>query len=153
MLVENKIAASHVDKRPYSKWEEFLNTLTHFIGALFSVVALIMLIVKAASTGHATNVVAVTIFGVTLISMYVASSIYHGISNPKLKKIFRTIDHVNIYFLIAGTYTPIALIALSGVYGWIIFSLLWAAALAGFVYSNLFRNSRSKKYKVKMCKD
>ncbi|WP_440616571.1 PAQR family membrane homeostasis protein TrhA [Cysteiniphilum sp. 6C5] len=122
----------------YSRREEFLNTLTHFIGALFSIVALIVMLVKAASTGYTINVVAVMIYGVSLISMYGASSIYHGVSKPKLKRILRKVDHLNIYFLIAGTYTPIALIALSGVYGWIIFALLWGAAIAGFVYKVLF---------------
>lgn len=133
---EVTVPAAH--KVLYSRREEFLNTLTHFIGALFSVVALIVMVIKAVATGHTTNVVAVTIFGVSLISMYGASSIYHGVSKPRLKKILRKVDHLNIYFLIAGTYTPIALIALSGVYGWIIFALLWGAAIAGFVYKVLF---------------
>ncbi|MDA0910361.1 MAG: hemolysin III family protein [Proteobacteria bacterium] len=136
--LNTEVGAYAVPKVLYSKREEFLNTLTHFIGALFSIVVLIVMIVKAVITGHTINVVAVTIFGVSLISMYGASSIYHGVSKPKLKKILRKVDHLNIYFLIAGTYTPIALIALSGVYGWIIFALLWGAAIAGFVYKVLF---------------
>ncbi|WP_100551215.1 PAQR family membrane homeostasis protein TrhA [Caedibacter taeniospiralis] len=139
MLVKKKIQEQTKSAQVlYSRREEWLNTLTHFVGAMFSIAALIMLIMKAVGTGLVTNVVAVTVFGVTLISMYGASSLYHGVSNLKAKKILRKIDHLNIYFLIAGTYTPIALIALSGVYGWIIFTLLWSAALAGLVYKILF---------------
>ncbi|WP_395947191.1 hemolysin III family protein [Caedibacter taeniospiralis] len=138
MLVKNGTTVPDLAKGLYSQREELLNTLTHFVGAMFSIAALIMLIMKALGTGLVTNVVAVTVFGVTLISMYGASSLYHGVSNLKAKKILRKIDHLNIYFLIAGTYTPIALIALSGVYGWIIFTLLWSAALTGLVYKILF---------------
>lgn len=135
---KDQLSVIKPSKALYSKREEFLNTLTHFIGALFSIVALIIMVVKAIDTRHAINVVAVTIFGVSLISMYATSSIYHGVSNRQLKQMLRKVDHLNIYFLIAGTYTPIALIALSGVYGWIMFALLWSAAILGFIYKVLF---------------
>ena len=126
------------DGEMYSRREEMLNTLTHFVGAILSVVALVLLMSKAMRYGTATNVVGVGVFGCALISMYGASSLYHGVKKPKLKRFLRKIDHLNIYFLIAGTYTPIALIALNGVYGWIIFSILWGAALLGLVYKLVF---------------
>ena len=138
MLMENKIVVPKMHKAPYSRREEILNSLTHLVGALFSVVALILMTFKAADTGLTTNIIAVVVFGITLISLYGASSLYHGVSNPRWKKVLRKVDHLNIYFLIAGTYTPIALIALSGVYGWIIFAILWGAALSGLIYKTLF---------------
>ncbi|MBK2125090.1 hemolysin III family protein [Fangia hongkongensis] len=118
----------------YSQNEERFNALTHFVGAILSVVALILLIVKAATFGSVINVVGVSIFGASLVSMYGASSCYHAAKTSKWKRRLRQADHLNIFFLIAGTYTPIALISLYGPYGWIIFSILWGVALVGLIY-------------------
>ncbi|WP_116963565.1 PAQR family membrane homeostasis protein TrhA [Fastidiosibacter lacustris] len=138
MLVTNEDIAMKKHKDLYSRREELLNTLTHAIGAGFSIIALILMILRAADTGYMVNVIAVTIFGLTLISMYAASSLYHGITHPKWKKVLRKVDHLNIYLLIAGTYTPIALIALSGVNSWLILAILWGSVIAGFIYKILF---------------
>lgn len=122
----------------YSLSEERFNALTHALGALLSITALIVLIVKAVDYGSAINVVGVTIFGISLVLMYTASSFYHGVKSPKWKRRLRQIDHLNIFILIAGTYTPIALISLNGPYGWVIFSILWGVALVGLFYKLFF---------------
>ena len=121
----------------YSVREERLNALSHFIGLTFSVVAIILMVHKALDYGM-WNVIGVAFFGVSMVMMYGASTFYHAANHPKLKKIFRTFDHMNIYFLIAGTYTPIALIALHGTVGWIIFSVLWGVTIFGLIYKLFF---------------
>ena len=120
--------------------EENLNALSHLCGAILSVFALVLMITKAMTYGFY-NVVGVAIFGGALVSMYFTSTIYHYLSNPKIKRIFQTIDHLNIFILIAGTYTPIALIALNGLTGWVLFSTLWMIAVIGFIYKICFFGS------------
>ncbi|MFZ9034565.1 MAG: PAQR family membrane homeostasis protein TrhA [Francisellaceae bacterium] len=128
-----------IDKRHmYSKHEELYNSLTHLLGLLLSIVALILLIVKAATYGSGITVLAVTIYGVTLCMMYGGSALYHGVSHMRIKRHLRTFDHLNIYFLIAGTYTPVALIGLNNAIGWIIFGLLWGVTIIGILYKTLF---------------
>lgn len=138
MLMQDKMIVINIRKNAQTKREELLNTITHLIGLLFSIIALILMVVKALEVGHTVNIIAVSVFGASLISMYVSSSLYHGVSNLNLKKFLRKVDHVNIYVLIAGTYTPITLIALSGVYGWLVCALLWGAVIAGFIYKVFF---------------
>lgn len=121
----------------YSVREERLNALSHFLGLIFSMVAMALMIHSALYYGM-WNVIAVSFFGVAMIMMYGASTCYHAVTNPKLKRIFRTLDHMNIYFLIAGTYTPIALIALHGTMGWIIFCVLWGVTVFGLIYKLFF---------------
>ena len=118
----------------YTRREDCLNSASHFLGMGLSIIGLIMMVVKASFDGGTTNVVACTIFGVALIMMYTASGFYHGIRTPRIKQILRTVDHLNIYFLIAGTYTPVALIALNNIYGWLIFGIMWGLTLLGFIY-------------------
>lgn len=80
------------------------------------------------------QLIATTVFGLTLVLLYSASTIYHAVVKPKWKNIFRLIDHLCIYLLIAGTYTPVALLGLKGAWGWTIFGLAWAFAVMGFVF-------------------
>ena len=113
---------------------EPLSSISHFIGALLSVAALVLLIISAAKHGGAWHIVSYSIFGSTLILLYSASTIYHLISKiHKFKKIFRKIDLSMIFILIAGTYTPIALVPLRGEWGWSLFAIIWTIAILGII--------------------
>ncbi|PZR12087.1 MAG: hemolysin III [Flavobacterium psychrophilum] len=116
------------------KKEELWNVITHGTGALLSVAALIALAVFTAIKGTALELTAALIFGGSLVLLYSASTIYHAVYRLKWKRIFQRIDHLCIYILIAGTYTPVALLGLKGVWGWCIFSFIWAFAIAGFIF-------------------
>lgn len=114
--------------------EEFWNVITHGTGAVFSFVALALLIGFTIAEGTALQIAAVTVFGISLVLLYSASTVYHAVVKLRWKRICQRIDHLCIYLLIAGTYTPIALLGLKGVWGWTIFGLIWAFAIAGFIF-------------------
>jgi hemolysin III len=114
--------------------EEILNSLTHVIGALLGVAALVLLTVMSHHQHSALKVVASVIFGSSLIFMYSASALYHGFRNPRAKRILKIIDHSSIYILIAGSYTPIVLILLSPAWGWSLFGVIWGMALLGLIF-------------------
>lgn len=113
--------------------EEITNSITHSIGAGLSIAALIILIVLASREGDVWQIVSFSIYGTTLVLLYLSSALYHGVMNLKAKKIFRIFDHSAIYLLIAGTYTPITLTLMRGVWGWILFSASWAMAIGGII--------------------
>ncbi|TCK87969.1 hemolysin III [Natranaerovirga hydrolytica] len=115
------------------KAKDPISSLTHFIGLLLSILALIILLVNSKNVASTRHIVSFTIFGVSLILLYLASSVYHYISIPKLRSTFHKIDHMMIFVLIAGTYTPICLIALRGAWGFSIFGIVWGVAIAGIV--------------------
>lgn len=116
----------------YALENEPVSGLLHFIGVLLSIAGLVLLIVFAAQKGTAWHIVGFSIFGTTLILLYVTSTLYHFFPiTSKAKRVFKRIDHAMIYALIAGTYTPICLVALHGVWGWTLFGVIWAIAAAG----------------------
>ena len=112
--------------------EEFWNVVTHGFGALLSVIAAVFMIAFSLKNGNALDVAASGVFGLTLILLYSASTVYHAMTKLRWKRIFQRIDHLCIYLLIAGTYTPVALLGLRGTWGWILFGLSWAFVIAGF---------------------
>lgn len=114
--------------------EEMLNVVTHGTGAVLSVVALIVMVLYSALYGTGMHLAASLVFGGSLVTLYSASTVYHAMTKLRWKRFFRLIDHLSIYILIAGTYTPVALLGLKGAWGWTIFGLIWAFALAGFVF-------------------
>ncbi len=115
----------------YSLGEEIFNAVTHGVGVALGVLGLVLLIVKAVSYGTVIHLVSVSIFGVSMIILYLASTLYHSIVPEKAKKVLKVIDHSSIFLLIAGTYTPFTLITLRGPWGWSIFGAVWALALLG----------------------
>lgn len=125
-------------KRIQSLGEEIANSITHGIGAGLSIAALVILVVFAALQGDAWKIVSFSIYGVSLFALYLTSTLYHSFTNPKLKQFFHVLDHSAIFLLIAGTYTPILLISMRGVLGWILFGLIWALALGGIVFKIFF---------------
>jgi len=118
----------------YDSKEETLNVITHGIGFLLSIVALVILIVYAAKYGTARHITSFAIFGGSLIVLYAASTLYHYAKNPELRLKLNILDHSAIYVLIAGTYTPFTLIVLKGWVGWTIFGISWGLALAGILF-------------------
>ena len=113
--------------------EELANSLTHGFGFLLSVAGLISLVALTSVHGTIWHVVGCTVFGVSLVTLYLASTLYHSIASPRLKRFMRNLDHISIYLLIAGTYTPFTLIALGGAWGWTLFGLVWGLALLGIL--------------------
>ena len=128
----------------YTLGEELMNSITHGVGALLGIAALVLCVVKSAMAGDAYGVVGSAIYGATLIILYSMSCIYHALGVNRAKKVFQTFDHCSIFLLIAGTYTPITLVAMRGLIGWIIFGVVWAAAITGIVFNAI----DVKKYKV-----
>ena len=114
--------------------EEQANAISHLIGAFLSMVALVLMVVYSAINGTAWHVVSTAIFGSTLIALYLSSTFTHWLKPGRLKETFFTFDQIAIFFLIAGTYTPMALVALHGAFGWTIFGIEWGLALAGSLY-------------------
>lgn len=122
----------------YSLGEEIANSITHAIAAGMSIAALVVLIARAVSLGDAWHVVSFSIFGSTLILLYLASTLYHSIPLPKAKRILKTLDHSAIFLLIAGTYTPFMLVNLRETVGWAVFGVVWLLAVAGVVLKCCF---------------
>jgi hemolysin III len=120
------------------KFRDPVSGLTHFIGFLLSLAALVLLVTYASYQGTTWHIVAFAIFGISLILLYGASSMYHLLPlSPRGTSILRRIDHVMIFVLIAGTYTPVCLIPLRGVWGWSLFGIIWSMAIAG-IFQALF---------------
>ena len=126
----NKIPA---DAKNYSFGEEIANSVTHGIGALLAVAGLIVLISAAVVHGNTWHIVSSSIFGSSMILLYLASTLYHSIPAPRAKKVLRLFDHIAIYLLIAGTYSPFLLVNLRGPWGWSLFALVWGIALTGII--------------------
>lgn len=117
----------------YTKKEEVVNAITHGIGIAFSIAALVISIILAATRGNAWYVVSFTIYGVTQIILYTESTLYHSFKVGKVKRLFRKFDHMSIFILIAGTYTPFCLTVLRGPVGWTIFGVVWGCTVIGIV--------------------
>ncbi len=117
-----------------AKMEERLNAVTHGIGTAMAVGGLVVLIAAAQLYGTVWHLVSFSIYGVSLVLLYLASTLYHSFTDEKLKYVFKIVDHAAIYLLIAGTYTPFTLVVLHGALGWTIFGVIWALALIGVFY-------------------
>lgn len=132
------IMTSHHSNAPsYTLGEELFNSISHGIGFLLSVAALVLAVIQAAFHGDAWCVVSAAIYGSTLILLYCMSTLYHSITHPTAKKVFRIFDHTTIFLLIAGTYTPITLVSMRGTIGWIIFGIVWGTAVLGIVLNSI----------------
>lgn len=122
----------------FSIREEIANVVIHGIGALLSIVALVLLVVFSAINKQPWSIFSSIIYGSSLIILYSASTLYHSFQNKKVKELFEIFDHSAIYILIAGTYTPFALITLNGRLGWILFSVVWILAAIGILFKIFF---------------
>ncbi len=127
-------------QRQQTPTEELANAITHGTGLLLAVAALVILIIFANSKGDIWHLIGMTVFGTTLIILYLSSTIYHSFPEGKWKKTLRVVDHASIFLLIAGTYTPVTLTAMRGPWGWTIFGIVWGIALLGILLKILFIN-------------
>lgn len=126
-------------KREMTGKEEIMNSITHGIGILLAVLALILLITFGVINNKGSwYIVGIIIYGITLIGLYTASTILHVLPKGKAKEIFKILDHSSIYLLIAGTYTPFTLTVLRGKIGWTIFGIVWILAIGGIVFKLIF---------------
>lgn len=126
------------------KNNEIVNTATSILGVILSVIALVLLFFKSLEFGNTIYCVSSLIFGISLVVLYLASTLYHAATEPILKEKLNKFDHSAIYILIAGTYTPFTLIALQGTWGWSIFAVQWGLALIGILYKVFFYNPKYK---------
>jgi hemolysin III len=117
-----------------SSHEELANAVLHGIGLGLAIAVLVSLIILGNVYGSALHIVSFTIYGSTLVILYLSSTLYHSFPRGKVKDIFEICDHSAIFLLIAGTYTPITLIVLKGGFGWTIFGIVWGIALCGIVF-------------------
>lgn len=117
--------------------EELANAVTHGLGAALAVAALVLMVVFASLRGTARHIVGVSIFGATMVLLYVMSTLYHSFRGRRVKLVFRVLDHASIFLLIAGTYTPFCLATLKGAWGWTLFGLIWGLAAVGITLKSI----------------
>lgn len=120
----------------YSAQEQLANRLTHGAAVILSLFGFVVLLVEASHTGDPYRIVSSAIFCSSLSIFYVISTVYHTVRNPKARYVFRVLDHAGIYVVIAGSYTPFALVSLREGSGWIIFGLVWGFAVAGVIFKS-----------------
>lgn len=132
-----KDGTAAVKSKRYTLGEEIFNSVSHGTGSLLSIGGTVVLIVFTAIYSDVWAVVSSSIYGASLIILYTMSTLYHAITNEKAKKFFRIMDHNTIFFLIAGTYTPITLAILRGKLGWTLFGIVWGAAIIGIVLNSI----------------
>lgn len=134
------IAKIHPPELLKRSFEEILNSLTHGLGLVLSIVGLVALETYAVMRGNGWHIAGVSVFGVALVLLYGASTLYHSARHPDWKRVLRMADHSCIYLLIAGTYTPFTLTILRGSLGWTMFALVWAMAILGIAFKLRFRH-------------
>ncbi len=126
-----KMSGSVKGRRDYTLGEEIANSITHGVGIGLSVAALTLLIMYATRSGDGWRLASAIVYGLTLVLEYTASTLYHSFPQPKVKHVFKILDHAGIYMLIAGTYTPFTLVTIRESGGWWLFVVVWALAIAG----------------------
>ncbi len=136
----NRVLAE--SRREQTRGEEIANSISHGVGLVAAIVATPFLVSRGAHSGSSGYFVGVCIFAATMLLLYLASTIYHGLSPGRAKRLFKTIEHSAIYFLIAGTYTPFTLGVLHGAWGWTLLALIWGIAVTGATLKALGRMSR-----------
>ncbi|MET3847784.1 hemolysin III [Paenibacillus sp. OAE614] len=122
----------------YTRKEEVANAITHGIGALLSVAALVLLIVFSTMKGTAWHIASFSIYGTTMLILYINSTLVHSFKEGRVKDLFEIFDHSSIYLFIAGSYTPFMLVAIRGPLGWSLFATVWGIALLGCVFKAFF---------------
>lgn len=128
---------THQPFNSYIKSEEIANVISHGIGLLLSISAFILLIIKSLNF-NTSYLISILVYGISLIFLYASSTFYHAVQRPKLRNPLNVMDHLAIYLLIAGTYTPFVLISLGGWIGWLIFGIVWGFALTGIILKLFF---------------
>ncbi|OVE81606.1 hemolysin D [bacterium K02(2017)] len=122
----------------YSPKEELINIRSHIVGLILSTIALVLLVLKAIQFGDLLHLLSFSVFGISLITLYTASTFYHSATIPKKRIKLRIVDHCSIYILIAGSYTPFNLLVIQGDMGWVLFIITWSLALIGITLKLFF---------------
>lgn len=134
--------------RPYSPEEEVWNSAIHGLGIALSIAALTILAVLSAKYQDVWTIVSTAIFGTSMVLLYTASTIYHAVPDLELKKKLKKFDHISIYYLIAGSYTPFLLVNMRGTIGWTIFAAVWGLAIVGTCLKLLTSGSGTKAWSI-----
>ena len=121
--------------KQYTLAEELMNSISHGIGFLLAIAGTVVGIVLAAKTGRPIAVVSMAVYGATLMLLYIVSTLYHALTNPKAKRVFKVLDHASIFVLIAGCYTPPMLAGIGGALGWSYFGVIWGLAIISVTLS------------------
>ncbi|HPF93376.1 MAG TPA: hemolysin III family protein [Tenuifilaceae bacterium] len=129
-------------KQKRKRHEEIFNSASHGIGVLIAIACTAIVVTRAALYGDVWHIVSYSIFGAGMITLYTASTLFHGAKNVRLKYKLNTFDHSSIYVLIAATYTPFTLVSIRGPLGWVLFGIIWALALAGIVFKVWFYSQK-----------
>lgn len=124
--------------REYGTGEEIASAIVHGTGWLLGIAMLVLLVVFSSIRGDVWHIVSCSIYGTTIVLMYASSTMYHSLTDPKAKYVFKVLDHSSIYLLIAGTYTPICLTLLRGFWGWAIFAIVWGLVIFGTVFKSIW---------------
>lgn len=135
-------------QRPYTIKEEVWSSIIHGLGIALSIAGLVVLVVLAAKYRDAWTVVSTAIFGASMIILYTASTVYHAIPNLEIKQKLKKFDHISIYYLIAGSYTPFLLVCMRGTLGWTIFGIIWALALTGTILKLVTSGNGTKLWSI-----
>lgn len=128
----------------YTLGEELISSISHGVGVLLSIAALVLCVVFSAIDHNGLAVVASCIYGTSLIILYTMSCLYHAFKPNRAKKVFRVFDHCSIFLLIAGSYTPFLLITIGGLKGIIMLTIIWLAAIIGIIGNSLWLDKFSK---------
>ena len=134
--------------RPYTLREVLWSSLIHGAGIALSIAGLVILVTFASLNGDAWAIVSTAIFGASMIVLYTASTLYHAVRNPDAKRKLKKFDHISIYYLIAGTYTPFLLVSMRGTTGWTVFGIVWGLALIGTVLKLFSQGSGTKAWSI-----
>ncbi|KFZ37243.1 hemolysin [Shewanella mangrovi] len=135
--MSNSIASAEYSA-PYSTSEELLNSISHGIGVILGIVALVLMLLKGYSQLSAIQLTGVTLYGSSFILLFLCSTLYHGISVPQWKRALKILDHCAIYLLIAGTYTPLMLISLGDAQTEWVLIAIWGLAASGVIFKSFF---------------
>ena len=131
------VGALELEERPQSLGEEIANSVSHGLGLLAALVAFPILVTAALQRGDPAGIVGASVFAITMVLLYLASTLFHALPACRAKRVFQILDHSAIYLLIAGTYTPFTLGVLRGTWGWTLFGLVWVLAVVGTVFKTL----------------
>lgn len=131
-------------KPMYTLGEELFNAISHGLGTVLGMVGLVLMLFISVPTGSVKGIISCTVYGLSLIILYTMSTLYHALTHPMAKKVFRIFDHCTIYLLIAGTYTPFSLLTIGGAFGWCLFTFQWGLAILGIILNAV----NMKKFKI-----
>lgn len=134
-MISNEEKKHRIAIPKYTLGEELINSISHGVGALLGIAALVLCIVKSCSPLDGFKLASSIVFGLTIILLYLMSCLYHALKVNRAKRVFRVFDHCTIFLLIAGTYTPFTLVTLRDTVGWWMFGIIWGAAVLGIVFN------------------